>query len=219
MGVHMLGVAGGIEKPIILPSAVRLPRMAARVGGIAIALMLFGATSALAQNCTIGPQFPVTNLGQVGSSPASVSSIVASTLTTASTAFLLQSTAFIGSPANPAPGQEGGGVWVRSVGGGVDVKSNSSTVVTANGAVPGLPQNTPVNCNQTIHQNFVGVQLGTDIARLNINGWNVHVGTTAGYTETRGNVLSGAFTSFDDVAGANVGGGSFTNTTQIPFVG
>src|SRR5262245_37899116 len=221
MGVQMLGVAGGIETPVKL--AVPLTRMAARVGGIAVAVMLFGATSALAQNCVIGAQPVIGNLGQIGSSPASVSSVVASTLTTASTAFLLQSTAFIGSPANPAPGQEGGGVWVRSVGGGVDVKSNSSTVVTANGAVPGLPQNTPVNCNQTIHQNFVGVQLGTDIARLNINGWNVHVGTTAGYTESRGKVLSGAFSSFDtfanDGAGASVGGGEFNSTTQIPFVG
>ena len=175
--------------------------MGARVGGIAIAVMLFGATSALAQNCVIGAQPVIGNLGQVGSSPASVSSVVASTLTTASTAFLLQSTAFIGSPPNPAPDQQGGGVWVRSVGGGVDVKSNSSTIVTANGAVAGLPQNTPINCNQTIHENFVGVQLGTDIARLNINGWNVHVGTTAGYTETRGHVLSGAFSSFDTVGG------------------
>ena len=179
---------------------VQLTRMGARVGGIAIAVMLFGATSALAQNCVIGAQPAIGNLGQVGSSPASVSSVVASTLTTASTAFLLQSTAFIGSPPNPAPDQQGGGVWVRSVGGGVDVKSNSSTIVTANGAVAGLPQNTPINCNQTIHENFVGVQLGTDIARLNINGWNVHVGTTAGYTETRGNVLSGAFSSFDTLS-------------------
>src|SRR4051812_34234936 len=194
----MFGIARGIEREVKLAPTrpVQLTRMGARVGGIAIAVTLFGATSALAQNCVIGPE-PTLPLGQVGSSPASVSSVVASTLTTASTAFLLQSTAFIGSPPNPAPDQQGGGVWVRSVGGGVDVKSNSSTIVTANGAVAGLPQNTPVNCNQTIHENFVGVQLGTDIARLNFNGWNVHVGTTAGYTETRGHVLNGAFSSFD----------------------
>ncbi len=217
----MFGIARGIEREVKLAPTrpVQLTRMGARVGGIAIAVMLFGATSALAQNCVIGAQPVIGNLGQVGSSPASVSSVVASTLTTASTAFLLQSTAFIGSPPNPAPDQQGGGIWVRSVGGGVDVKSNSSTVVTANGAFPGLPQNTPVNCNQTVHENFVGVQLGTDIARLNINGWNVHLGTTAGYTETRGHVLSGAFSSFDTSLGANVGGGQFNSTTQIPFVG
>ena len=109
----------GIALKLAPTRPVQLTRMGARVGGIAIALTLFGATSGLAQNCVIGAQPVIGNLGQVGSSPASVSSVVASTLTTASTAFLLQSTAFIGSPPNPAPDQQGGGVWVRSVGGGV----------------------------------------------------------------------------------------------------
>jgi outer membrane autotransporter protein len=209
----------GIALKLAPTRPVQLTRMGARVGGIAIAVMLFGATSALAQNCVIGAQPVIGNLGQVGSSPASVSSVVASTLTTASTAFLLQSTAFIGSPSNPAPDQQGGGVWVRGVGGAVDVKSNSSTVVSATGAFPGLPQNTAVNCNQTVHMNFAGVQLGTDIAKLNINGWNVHIGTTAGYMETQGSVVGGAFSSFDTFVGGNVGGGPFSTTTQVPFVG
>src|SRR3954453_21916576 len=158
----MFGIAAGIEREVKLAPTgpVQLTRMGARVGGIALAVMLFGATSALAQNCgdasftSGGTTFGV---GPLAASPSSVSSAVASTLTTASTAFLLQSTAFIGSPPNPTPDQQGGGVWVRSVGGGVDVKSNSNTIVTANGAVPGLPQNTPVNCSQTVHENFVGV--------------------------------------------------------------
>ena len=187
--------------------------------GAAAAVSLFAATGAQAQNCVIGPSPTVSNLGQIGSSPASVSSVIASTLSTASTAFLLQSTAFIGSPANPAPDQQGGGVWVRGVGGEVEVKSNSSSVVTATGPIPGLPQNTPINCTQTIRENFAGVQLGADIARLNVNGWNLHFGTTAGYLETRGNVVGGAFSSFDTFAGVNVGGGPFNSTTQVPFFG
>jgi outer membrane autotransporter protein len=211
-----------IDQSRIVPGAgkVRLRgRNAVAVAGLALSLSLLAASGAQAQNCVIGPSTPVSNLGQIGASPASVSSVVASTLSTASTAFLLQSTAFIGSPPNPAPDQQGGGVWVRGVGGGVSVKSSSSTVVTANGAGLAAPQNTPVNCNQTIHENFAGVQLGTDIARLNSNGWNVHVGVTAGYLETWGRVDQGAFSSFDTTLGANVGGGAFNSTTQVPFVG
>jgi outer membrane autotransporter protein len=205
------GVGGHMFRPI--------NRKAAAAAGVALALSLLAASGAQAQNCVIGASAPVNNLGQIGASPASISSVVASTLSTASTAFLLQSTAFIGSPANPQPDQQGGGIWVRSVGGGVSVKSSSSTVVTATGAVAGLPQNTPVNCNQTIHANFAGVQLGTDLARLNVNGWNIHAGVTAGYLESWGRVEQGAFSSFDTTLGRNVGGGEFSSTTQVPFVG
>src|ERR1043166_1876186 len=90
--------------------------------GAAAALSLFAATGAQAQNCSFGApsSFP-----SVASSAASVSSVIASTLATASTAFLLQSTAFVGAPGNPAPDQQGGGVWVRGVGGEVEAKKNS----------------------------------------------------------------------------------------------
>src|SRR5262245_48264423 len=95
---------------------------AAAVAGIAVALLLLAASGAQAQNCTL-PQGS-SNFPSIASSPASISAVIGSTITTASTAFLLQSTAFIGSPANPAPGQQGGGVWARAVGGEIDVKSS-----------------------------------------------------------------------------------------------
>src|SRR5205085_411022 len=76
---------------------------AAAAAGIALALSLFAASSAQAQNCAVANPSIIPNLGAVGASPAAVSSVIANTLTTASTAFLLQSTAFIGSPGNPAP--------------------------------------------------------------------------------------------------------------------
>ena len=47
-----------------------------------------------------------------------VNSLV-SAINTANTAFLSQSTAFVSAPGNPAPNQEGGGVWVRGIGGEV----------------------------------------------------------------------------------------------------
>jgi hypothetical protein len=64
---------------------------------VAFAVSLFAVSGAQAETCT-GASFV-----QAGSSPASVASMIASTIATANTAFLPQSTAFIGSPANPEP--------------------------------------------------------------------------------------------------------------------
>jgi opacity protein-like surface antigen len=50
--------------------------------------------------------------------------------------------------------------------------------------------------------------LGFDVAKLNVGGWNLALGTTAGFLETRGNIVNG-----------NVYGGAFNSTTQAPFVG
>ena len=180
--------------------------------GVAAAVSLF-ATGAQAQNCTItgNPQLAI-----IGTSPASVSSMIASSLTAANTAFLLQSTAFVGAPGNPAPDQQGGGVWGRAVGGEVDIKSTTTTAATGTTLAPAA-----IACSQKVDTSFVGAQLGADIARLNVNGWNLHFGTTVGYLETRGSLVGGAF-SFPDVnvGGApTVGGGPFSSSTQVPFAG
>jgi opacity protein-like surface antigen len=199
-------------------------RHATVIAGVALAFAMLGASGAQAQqncgNASFSANGHTFNVGPLASSPASVASMIASTLATSSTAFLLQSTAFIGSPSNPAPAQQGGGVWTRVVGGEVEVKSQSNSTISSTfppGSVAG------VSCSQTVHENFAGVQLGTDIARLNTNGWNIHAGTTVGYVESRGNVVGGAAQSFDNFAngftGGLVGGGTFNNVTQIPFVG
>lgn len=182
--------------------------------GVAAAVSLFAATGAQAQNCVLSPGSAVPNLPSVGSSPASVSSMISSSITTASTAFLLQSTAFIGSPANPAPDQQGGGVWARSVGGQIDLRSTTTTAASTTTGATGS-----VSCAQQTDATFAGVQLGADIAKLNINGWNLHFGTTAGYLETRGHLASGAFAFIDAPTGLPAGGGPFNSTTQVPFFG
>jgi opacity protein-like surface antigen len=193
------------------------------LAGVAAAASLFAATGAQAQNCTVtGNPF----LAVIGTSPASVSSMIASSLTAANTAFLLQSTAFVGAPGNPAPDQQGGGVWTRAVGGEVDIKSTTSTVAAGFGTGPNVfapgPNQPPafINCSQRVDTKFVGGQLGADIARLNVNGWNFHFGSTVGYLETRGNLAGGAF-AFPDTNNNNniVGGGPFTSGTQVPFAG
>jgi hypothetical protein len=53
-----------------------------------------------------------------------------------------------------------------------------------------------------VKQSFGGLQVGQDISRLNWNGWNFHVGTTAGYLGSH----------------ANDGIGDTANF-EIPFVG
>ena len=87
-------------------------------------------------------------------------------------------------PADPAPDQPGGGVWARGVGGQANISSTSNSVgVSTQG---GATINTATtNCNNQQRQTFAGAQVGTDIARLNYAGWNLHLGTTAGYLSSR----------------------------------
>ena len=87
-------------------------------------------------------------------------------------------------PADPAPDQPGGGVWARGVGGQANISSTSNSVgvSTQGGAVINTAT---TNCNNQQRQTFAGAQVGTDIARLNYAGWNLHLGTTAGYLSSR----------------------------------
>src|SRR5262245_45235749 len=199
-GADMLGGSiGGFSTDSIAGGWRGYGAKAAAASGIALALLLLPDSGAQAQNCVLPDNSSVVNLPGVASSPASIGSTVASTLTTASTAFLLQSTAFVGAPPNPAPYQQGGGVWVRGVGGEIEVKS-TTTSVASQAPVP-AGASAVVQCTQKVHEDFGGVQLGTDLARLNVNGWNVHLGTTV---EAQGHLTQGAF-GFNDT-GVVVGG-------------
>ncbi len=222
LGAQMFGKSGRNEARVASKIGKRSVRVTNRtaVAFAAVGVSLLAASAAQAQqacsNAFLGP-FAA---GPLAASPAGVSSVVGSTITTASTAFLLQSTAFIGSPGNPSPYQQGGGIWVRGVGGEVDVKSTANSV----GGTPAPNPNTvALSCLQKVHQDFGGVQLGTDISRFNINGWNVHLGTTAGYIEARGHIVGGApsFQSVLNIGGTPtvIGGGQFDTTTKVPFAG
>ena len=200
-------------------AARRKGRGIAAATGVVLAASLLAASGAQAQNCTLGPANGVSNLAPIGSSPASVSSMLGTTIAAANTAFLLQSSAFVGSPPNPAPDQQGGGIWVRGVGGQVDIKSNTSTTVTQTPVPAGA--SSFVSCSQKVDESFGGVQFGADTAKLNVNGWNFHLGTTAGYLATSGTLVGGAFAYGDTffTPAVPAGGGPFTSSTQIPFIG
>jgi outer membrane autotransporter protein len=96
----------------------------------ALVVMLSSAADAQAQCNQVGlsPSSPVTQAADmvVASVSGSVGALTSS-IYSANAAFLNQSSAFIGSPANPQADQEGGGVWARGVGGHL----NSSTTATA----------------------------------------------------------------------------------------
>jgi opacity protein-like surface antigen len=135
---------------------------------------------------------------------ASVGTLVAS-INSVNTAFLTQSSALIGSPANPQADQQGGGVWARGVGGHLSV----GTTATAGNIVFGTPQPGSITCNTRTLEDFAGVQVGTDIARLNVSGWNLHAGTTVGYLGSK---------TQDATAGLNPPA-NFRDGLQIPFAG
>jgi outer membrane autotransporter protein len=137
--------------------------------------------------------------GAVGAGGALISGI-----NTANTALLTQSTAFVSAPPNAKPNSEGGGVWARGVGGEVNFKSNSTIGFNLN-PTGGIPVNGSNGCAATFHQDFIGFQLGQDIAKLDYNGWNLHLGQTAGYVETHGN--------------SNGTGVPLSTETRVPFVG
>ena len=205
-GIKAEYLAGTTPKVLACSVTTKSPVMCAG----AVVLMLFSASAAQAQCTSVGlntPPPPVTQaaVAAVAGVSASVGSLVSS-INSANTAFLAQSSAFIGSPANPQPDQQGGGVWARGVGGHL----TSGTTATAGNINFGGPVSGSITCNTRTLEDFAGVQIGTDVARLNVNGWNLHAGSTIGYL--------GSNTQDATPPGLNPPA-SFRDSFQVPFVG
>src|SRR5215468_10388144 len=151
----------------------------------------------------MAPTVAMAGAGISASPGALVSSIYS-----ANTAFLNQSNAFIGSPDNPRPDQQGGGVWARGVGGHL----SAGTTATAGNINSGGPLPGNITCNTRTLEDFAGVQLGADIARLNVSGWNLHAGSTIGYLGSKTQDATPATPGLNPAP-------SFRDSLQIPFVG
>jgi|GEM_PF-111921 len=169
------------------------------------------AQSALPRNCygtvsnTTVNGTPITNLGFLGGSAGAVSSTISGVIGSVNTAFLTQQgSAFVSAPGNPTPDQQGGGIWARSLAGEVTTKSVTSNVGVGTQAAAGLVLND--QCNNSLHQYYSGMQVGSDLSKLNINGWNVHIGATAGFLGS---------TATDDSSG----NGGVRTGVQVPFLG
>ncbi|MGD9657878.1 MAG: autotransporter domain-containing protein [Methylocystis sp.] len=179
----------------------------------AFALAAVGATGAWAQNCTpiaaigIPGVAPAPNLNPGYSTGLAASTAVSSVINSTNTAFLTQSSAFVGGPTTDSPNQEAGGIWVRGVGGNLTTKNqagvNAGLFYPGSGGAAGLGL-----CSSTFYQTYGGYQLGFDIGRFNWSDFNITVGVTAGYIGASG-----------QLNGGNLSGGAFTTSTQAPFVG
>lgn len=185
------------------------------IGLAALALAATLATGASAQTCSplgtvlnVSPFAPtfVQNLNPGYAAGIAASTAISSTINSMNTAFLTQSSAFVGGPTSNEPNQEAGGIWVRGVGGNLTTKNRAgvSTAAQANGG-----GGTGVGvCNSTFYQTYGGYQFGFDLGRFNVSGVNVTVGLTAGYIGADG-----------QLNGGNLAGGSFNTSTQAPFAG
>ncbi|MBO0751347.1 MAG: autotransporter outer membrane beta-barrel domain-containing protein, partial [Bradyrhizobiaceae bacterium] len=182
---------------------IAVVRTGVLAGSLIFAFGLFGSSPALAQNC--GMAGPLIAPAAAWSAGIAISNAI----TAANTAFLGQSTAFVSAPGNPKANSEGAGIWIRGVGG--ELTTNSSAhVVQAITTAPNRTLFFSGPCNDQFHQTFGGFQLGTDMAKLNVGGWNLTLGPTAGFLQTNGNIVGG-----NSVLGTS----PFNSTTQAPFVG
>ncbi len=199
--------SGKFKKTANGGSVMRNARKGVVLGGALLALTTMGSPAARAETCQF-PAFGVGGLNTIGAFGSSVAANISAAIQSASTAFLLQSSAFVSGPGGAQPDQQGSGVWTRAVGGSVEIQNNSTNVLTAASIPPGITAAGTFNCQTRIHQDFAGFQVGHDIARLNLGGWNVHWGTTAGYLEANGRTV-----------GNNAFGGAFNSNVQTPFAG
>src|SRR6516165_297539 len=183
----------------------------ALIGIMSLTWLCLTPDVAAAQNCTISTDAANNGAGVTATSVA-VAANIAATVAAANTAFLTQSTAFVSAPGNPQPDQPGGGVWSRAVGGQVDIKSTSSNNFTVQQPPGTQIAANSVPCNTTTRSTFDGVQVGSDIARLNLNGWNVHLGATAGALYFNNSAVGGSTVVQPFAAGATQ-----ISTTQVPF--
>jgi opacity protein-like surface antigen len=200
------------------------------LAGFAIVMAVSASSSAFAQ-CTVtatgpGAGFFGPQLGAISAAAGASAGAFSSALGNMNTAFLSnQGSAFVSAPGDPKPYQDGGGVWARGVAGEFTSKFNTAgtgTVTSGPGAgigvvvIPGvgpiavpfpipagaLNTNANVACTGSVNASFGGSQVGTDISKLNVNGWNIHLGTTAGYLNSHTSDTSGG-----------------TANIEVPFIG
>ena len=161
----------------------RFARKSAIMGSTAVALT-FAASAAQAQ-CTFAGN--ISNAAPFSVLGATMANSISSSITSLNIAFQTQTSAFIGSPPNPQPNQLGGGTWIRGVGGRTDLQATTTGTFTTGTDPAGVaPFSGTSNCQTASRTDFAGFQAGQDIARLNVGGWNLHIGATGGYAETEG---------------------------------
>jgi len=133
------------------------------------------------------------NTSVAAATPTGINSI----LTAMNTGFYQNASAFVSDPPNPAPNQVNGGPWIRLSTGRNDVSSTtaSADLTGTNFAA------------SKVRSDFDGFQVGVDLGVANVQnqGWNTHVGVTAGQVNLR---------TFDLASTTNI-----RTQANVPFVG
>jgi len=113
------------------------------------------------------------NTSVAAATPTGINSI----LTALNTGFYQNASAFVSDPPNPAPNQVNGGPWIRVSTGRNDVNST-----TASADLTGTNY-----AASKVRSDFDGFQVGVDLGFANIQnqGWNTHLGVTAGQVNLR----------------------------------
>ena len=174
------------------------------VSGLALMAGVLASSGAQAQ-CT--SNLPADGMQYFPFGAGSGVNALTSVISTVNTAFLTNGSAFVSESPAAGPDQQGGGVWIRAIGGTVDTQANSSFSGQMSGldfskGVPPQPYVATANdsCRTKVQQDFKGFQAGHDIALLNADnaGINWHFGGLAGYVESdfrraSGGTLNGNF--------------------------
>jgi opacity protein-like surface antigen len=180
----------------------------AKLGAMTLLFALGGLSGAQAQCLNTGNGF----VGLSSGASSVVTSLVAAT-NTVNTAFLTQTSAFIGAANATGPDQTVGGVWSRAIAGEAEVKSTGTMNAQGTFTFPGVAPftfNQNSTCSIKTEVPYGGYQAGIDLAKLNIgnSGTNVYFGVTAGYLGATGKNESTGNASSD-----------FAAQFQVPFVG
>jgi len=113
------------------------------------------------------------NTSVAAATPTGINSV----LTALNTGFYQNASAFVSDPPNAAPNQVNGGPWIRLSTGRNDVSSTtaSADLTGSNYAA------------SKVRSDFDGFQVGVDLGFANIQnqGWNTHLGVTAGQVNLR----------------------------------
>ena len=176
------------------------------VSGVALMAGALASSGAQAQCSGNGIQenFPFGAGGSVNA--------LTSVISTANTAFMNNGSPFVSAPA-AVPDQQGGGIWIRTIGGTVETQANSnfsgSFSLTQNGWFGPTTTTSAAqgSCHTKVAQDYAGFQAGHDIALLNPDnsGMNWHFGAMAGVIGAGARDLSP--------------GGTLSSDFQVPFAG
>jgi hypothetical protein len=149
-----------------------------------------------------------------------------SIVNTLNTAFLTNTTSFVGAPGGPQPDQSSGGVWARGVAGTVDTKADSTSTADFTKTTGFFAPQPPLNflaqgsleCHQEHKQTYAGFQVGADLGRLNLgsSGVNWHFGITGGnfYARADESTLTPSVPSSSVIPT-----GDLQSRFEVPFIG